>query len=317
MSLTPAQLLERRKGIGASEVAAFLGMDPNRTLGECVLDKLSLLAPETEDENDAAAWGDVMEPPLARFFERRRNCRVVKPEAPYVHSGGILRANLDWQLNAAVKGNAPLECKWTTAAVDTWGDPDQGENAVPKKVLLQVTAQMVCAEADVAYVAAALNRFGRVEWVEYEIRRNERLADAMVSKLSNLWQRHVIDRVPVPDAQQPDGEVLKRIERIPKSVAILRDPAEVMEWKRLKDEAAELEKKAKAARDLVMLRLGTAEALYGPDNQLLATFYQTKGKEAFDLEAFRREHPDLAAKYTTTKPGHRMLLCKVKDTQEA
>lgn len=311
--LTKEQLLERRKGIGASEVAAWLGLDPERTLAECVYDKRGLL-PVDDSTNDAAEFGSEMEIPLARMFERRNNCVVVRPPAPYIHAGGIIRANLDWQMTAAQKGNAPVECKWTTAAVDTWGDPEEGENALPKKVLLQATAQMVCAESDVGHIIAALNRFGRVEFRQYEIRRNDRLAAAIVARLSELWERHVVNGEPLPDGSPvPDGDVLKRLERVPKSVAVIRDPAEVMEWKRLKDEAAEAEKKAKAARDAVLLRFGTAEALYGPENQLLATYYATKDKEAFDLERFRQDNPALAAKYTTTKPGHRVLLCKIKE----
>jgi len=43
------------------------------------------------------------------------------------------------------------------------------------------------------------------------------------------------------------------------------------------------------------------------DGQTLYTYKSTKAGETFDAKAFKEAHPELAAQFTKTKPGYRLL----------
>lgn len=103
-------LAERRTGIGGSDVAAILGLNPYQSAYSVWADKLGLL-PEQED-NEAMKLGRDLEHYVAqRFYEtsgkkvRRANKMLRDPTYPF------MLANIDRDV---VKEPAGLECKTTS-----------------------------------------------------------------------------------------------------------------------------------------------------------------------------------------------------------
>ena len=78
-------LRARRQGIGGSDAAIVMEESPWKTKADLYLDKLGL-APDMDDEN----WvqkeiGKLLEPLIARIFEKKTGFRIVDTHAMYQH----------------------------------------------------------------------------------------------------------------------------------------------------------------------------------------------------------------------------------------
>ena len=110
MSLTEAQLEERRTGVGGSDAATVLGLNPYTTAYELYLDKLGEAPPEDEDFlKEARYWGSVLEQPVCDRYAHETGFKVQKAnqlirskEHPF------MIANIDRKVVGVKKG---LECK--------------------------------------------------------------------------------------------------------------------------------------------------------------------------------------------------------------
>jgi len=155
MPLTPTQIAERAKGIGASEAGAILGLDPFASAYDVWLRKTGKVG--DVETNDAIEWGNDLEEVIGKRAARVLNCRVTRPTHTYRHQNGIMLANLDFEADLPTFGPSPLEAK-STGIMDGWGEDDSDQ--VPDRVWAQVQVQMMCRKAQVAKVARMLGRYG-------------------------------------------------------------------------------------------------------------------------------------------------------------
>ena len=88
-------LLDRRKGIGGSDVAAIMGLNKWKSAYQIWLEKTGQVG-LSESDSEPAYWGTVLEEVVAKEFAvrtgkkvRRRNQVFEHPEYPF------LRANID------------------------------------------------------------------------------------------------------------------------------------------------------------------------------------------------------------------------------
>jgi putative phage-type endonuclease len=264
--LTDAELLERRKYIGASDVSAILGINPWRTPYDVWCEKTDRLELPSVS-NDAMDTGNRLEAPVLDWAESRlgaldRNIRLHLP-APF----GFVSSQCDALVNST--GN-PVEAK--TAGIvgpldrDKWGK--EGTDQVPDLYIVQCTVQMLCAGRDLAHLAALLGGRG---FVEYAIPLSRALADAILGHCETFWTGNVLSDTP-PSGSGPSPDVARYIRRVPnKTVVIL---GSVMDAYRV---AIETERLAKAdlteAKSYVLVALGNAEAGVSDDGNGAVTFF--------------------------------------------
>src|SRR5690606_7815110 len=110
----------RRRGLGASDTAAILGLNPWATPLQVWQEKVDTSAPADEPVSEAAEWGSILEAPLARQTVARH------PElGKLVPSPGLLQhPDHPWMLATIDRGLTPrggdgtvtaiLECKTTS-----------------------------------------------------------------------------------------------------------------------------------------------------------------------------------------------------------
>lgn len=288
MTITANQLAQRAEGIGASEVAAVLGLDPYRTAYDVWAEKTGKIVRADDPPSAAAEMGNLLEPVIGRMAEAEIGSRVVRPTGTYKSDNGVMLANLDFQVGRAQRGADIVEAKSTHIA-EGWGEA--GSCDVPERVYLQVHAQMLCSASLLAYVARLCGRFG-FEFALYRVPFNARLAHTIEDGVCAFWHNHVVKDIP-PEDSVPSEETYKRFRRVArKSVAIAAEL--VADW-RAKDAAAKTsEKLAADAKARVIAALGDAEE--GTSDAGRVTYFEaTRG--GFDAERFRKDHPDLAAMY--------------------
>lgn len=194
-------LEERRKSVGASEVAALLGLDPWR--GPLAVWAAKVHG-EPEISSEVMELGHDLEDGIARAFSRRHPSFILThpgsttikrhPEAP-------LHATLDRELlDKSDLSVGVLEIKNTSKAFE-WID------GVPLRVQCQVQAQLAVTGRRWAYVAALIN--GR-DLVTHRIERDEDDIAAILCAVRDFWP--LVEARMEPGAAHPyDLNVVKRL----------------------------------------------------------------------------------------------------------
>ena len=99
----------RKQGIGGSDVAAILGISPFRTARDLYYDKLGIAV-----ENDESNWvgmemGNLLEPLVARIFEKKTGLKVYQRKAMFQHPEHVLLGHRLDQVIADPQADAFLQ----------------------------------------------------------------------------------------------------------------------------------------------------------------------------------------------------------------
>jgi len=206
VKFSPEQLEARRKGIGASEAAAVLGLSKWRGAMEIYLDKIGV--PNDVEESEPMYWGTKKEPIIReRFAEDHRELVVIPGTVAYTESGGIctsgerdfIFASPDALLhddNAGVTGKivAGLEIKTATQFKANDWPPSGDPSGVPVDYWVQCQQCMYVTGLDKWWLAVLI---GSADYREYLIERDQEFIDGLVIKLTEFWKL-VEDRTPPP-----------------------------------------------------------------------------------------------------------------------
>ena len=195
-------LEKRRNGLGGSDAAAILGLDPFRSAMSVWISKCrpELLEPEY------AQWlsiGTKIEPVIDSLYQEATQTITVKPEDIIRHplypeiAGTPDRLSID----------KVVELKNETQYMDRYGD--FGTDAVPDHVLAQVAVYMSITgknSADVAVLHAG-SRFG-----VYTIRRDMQLEKEIIDRLRSWWADYVLTkREPPIDASEDWAQYIEKL----------------------------------------------------------------------------------------------------------
>lgn len=302
MALTDRQREERRSSIGASEVAALAGLDPYKSELDLWMEKTGQ-AQEVEPSPEMAERlliGELMEGPVAEVLSRRHQRKVVKPTSTYKHACGVLQANVDRQFDKAARGSTVIEIK-NTGYTEAWGDPELGTDALPIKVLMQVQAQLLCADAEKAVVAVMQARNGQ-RLVEYSVYRVEKLCSLIAEKVPAWWDKHVV-KGERPALDRQPYETLSRLTPVEGRVIDL-DPELLITHAKRKAAFDVAEAELEAAKLAIAQHLGDAEM---GECSFGGVHFKSQQREQFQKAKFAAAHPDLAAKFTETITTDRFI----------
>ena len=291
-------LKAREEGIGASEVAAILGISPWETPFSLYLKKTHQ-APPTE-ENDAMRRGHYLEDAVVQWWMHETGEQVIKASAAdiiYVHpEHPYMRVTPD----RVVKGRKKiLEVKSTAIQM--------GET-IPDYYLAQVMYQMYVTgihQAELIYIQGGLT-FGRFI-VEYD----EEFANFIAEQVTEFWTNNVLG------GKEPDAiDVSDLAVKVPRSTpekSIEADEQALDQLNVLREKKAMYEALGDEIDDLtnsLKMYMTDSEALLDGNGNVLCTWKSGKDKTSFDSKTFAAENPDLYDKYCKTVPGSRSFLLK-------
>lgn len=300
------QWLENRKGgIGSSEVATIVGLNPYETPYQLWLRKTGQ-APAKE-ENFFMKAGHYLEDAVARFYEDESGRKVINCSAAediYVHPeyewARVSPDRMFW-LTAKRSGDDKgiLECKTTQKEID-------GDN-LPPYWFTQVQYQlgvMGREKASLAWLSA-----GR----SFDYRDITFVPDYfewLMAEAEKFYKDNVIGGVE-PHLHNVDDLLIKY--PIHTSGKFVEAPGnlvnEIESLKKIKAKIKELEEDKDRIEGAVKLTIGEAEAL-NFCGAVLATYKAPKAGEKFDEKAFKAAQPDLYSKYLRPNQGARRLLIK-------
>ncbi len=282
-----AWLAERQTGIGASEAAAALGVDPHRSRVQLWGEKTGMVPRQDLSDYEPAEWGLRLQAPIAEAFRDRTGRLVTLQEPPKV----IRHDSLPWLLASLDayqvdphrergQANGALEIK--TASVFASSDWDD-----EPPLLYQVQLQHQLAVTGFAWGTLCVLLGGqRMRW--FDMARNDRFIEAMIAREQEFWRLVETRTMPEPDGTEATAEALRRL--YPRdNGAVIELPAEAAEWDRDLQEAKAAIKTEEARKELAENRIkaALAEAQAGilPSGALYTYKTQTthhKAREAFD-----------------------------------
>lgn len=277
-------LSNRRKGIGGSDIAAIVGLDPYRSAHDVYLDKIGEAEPVKD--NDFMKWGRILEPVVANQVSELGHEVTMMPQIITGEKPHYL-ASVDRAI--VVDGTKyPLEIKtskrYHSEPLDKW-------------------------KLQAAWYAAIMNAPGYfIAWWCYPTLKleyfdlDQELAAMLFEEVDLFWQR-VIDRNPPESSSNfiaSQGLTMEASDYL---------ASEVEKLAILKEKKTELESEIETIEEGVKLAVKEAEILTHC-GKLILTYKEQKGRATIDAKALKAAHPDIASQFT--KQGQSFRVLKVK-----
>ena len=292
-------LAARRKGIGGSDAAAVCGMSRYSSPLDVWLQKTGR-KPATPD-NEAMAWGRLLEPVVRQEFARRTGLTV--KECPYIlqsreHVNSFMISNVDGIVVEKDGTKCVLEIKTTnsfTAIKDV-------EDGLPVEWFCQVQHYMAVTGLPKAYVVMLI---GGNKLQSQVIERDEETIQTLIALESHFWHEFVLKNVP-PPVDEHSGDALNILYPTSNESSVVLPAkadeliAQYLEIKRAEDELkaakAETENKLKAL-------LKEAETGTAPNGYTVS--WKSYSQSRLDSIKLKATHPEIAEQFTTTVAGRK------------
>lgn len=298
---TDAWLAERRASVGASEVAAVMGLSPYNTALDVYRSKQGV---DRDFDPLLSFVGHASEPIMHEWVEKFSGVPVkLEPafmarsvEFPFLH------ASFD-----RVSQNPFTTWQFKTAHFYTGHKWDEG---IPTDIRVQVQSEMLVAGTRRAAVVVWIG--GREFRLFWEDRDDTFINDHLLPALTTFWERVQNDNPP-PVSSLAEVNQIKTEDR---TLELSETAFETLERITVLNSDIQAQEKERDALKVVLAQyVGSADTLT-VDGQKVATWKQQKGRVGFDKESFGQDNPHLLAKYTRQGAPFRVLRrIKPKETK--
>ncbi len=299
----------RKQGIGSSDAAAAVGLNPYKSPLELWLEKTgrdgNLPRTDPNDEESPAYWGNLLEPIVAAHYTKRTGHRVRRINAVLQHRDpdkSWMQANIDREVIGASAVQI-LECK--TAGINgarLW------KEGVPEYVQLQVQHQLAVTGKAAADVAVLL---GGQHLEIHRIERDEALIARLVQLELQFWDYVVSDTPPPADGSESAETALRCLypEDQGQTVDFTEDrilSPVFADLVSVRQSIAEYERLEAQFKQTIQQAMGDASKAVFETGSV--TWKKAKDSIGLDVTALLKEQPDLAQRYRITRPGSRRFL---------
>lgn len=292
----------RKKGIGGSDAACCVGMNPYKSLLALYSDKKGMSS-EIED-NERMRLGRDLEDYVAKRFTEATGKEVRNDNFMYCHDDyEFIIADIDRKV---VRENAVCECK--TMQQSYAKDFDIAHGLVPENYYCQCQHYMFVTGAETSYLAVLIFGVG-FEWCE--IKRNDEFIKQMVDAEIEFWNENVLkDEPPAPDGSSSSTEAIRDMftDREDGVVTNIPDFDEMIAQHRfLKGQIKEMEDDAKEIENKIKLALGNKEFAEG---QRYKVSYKFSKSRRLDTELIKSA--GLYEQYSTESVQRRFYTSEIK-----
>lgn len=292
-------LTVRKGGIGSSDAAAAVGLNPYKSQLALWLEKTGRDAamPQIDANEDStpAFWGTILEPIVATQYSKRTGLKVRKVNAVLQHSDPDLRwmmANLDREVIGSAEVQI-LECK--TAGINgakLWKD------GVPEYVQLQVMHQLAVTGKQAADVAVLI---GGQDLEIHRIERDEKMIANLIDLERRFWQYVVDDTPPPADGSNSADQALRCLypQDNGRTLDLSGNPAlsvAYVELKALKQTISKQQQREAELKQLLQQAMGDVSRATFAGGQI--TWKRSKDSTVLDTDNLLKDNPDLKARYS-------------------
>lgn len=294
VSDTPEWEAERRHSVGASEVAAVMGLSRFNTALDVYKHKQGM---DNDFDPVLSFIGHQSEPIMHAWVERFSGVPVKLEDGFMARHAAIpiLHASFDrvshdpfttWQLKTAHQ-----------YAGHHWDD------GIPTDIRVQVQGEMFVAGTQRAAVVVWIG--GREFRLFWEPRDDRFIRDHMIPAVTEFWDRVQTGRPPAPSSVAEIAEVFPTEQGT--KVELPEAAFETLERITVLNSDIKAQEEERDALKVALSEfVGPAETLTY-DGRPVATWKTQKGRQSFDKHAFEAVHPDLAASFTTQGAPFKVL----------
>ena len=288
--------------LGGSDAAVVLGLSPWRTRYQLFCEKQGIEVPAALDQVEFVYFGTVLEPIVAKEFEKRSGKRIrTRPELVKHPKYSFIAGHVD---RIVLGEPAILECK-TSNAFDyrKWG-PDGGAHSdIPDYYLAQVDHYMMVTGRTRSYLAVLI---GGNEYRCYTIERSAAREALLRDALREFWDRLQRDDPPEITTEE---DARRRWREVLEGTAVPVDALVRAKVARLSDVLSKikpLEKEEKTLRDELFPLFADRELLSSNGEPIARLSGYMRS--SFDKTAFDAKHPKLSKRFTSSKPTKRLKI---------
>ena len=298
-------LRERQKGIGSSEIAAVLGLNPYQSPLDVYNSKvMDPMAHADQHDTKKTRAGIMMEPVIANLFMQETGYRTVQDnKIRFNDSFPILRANIDRMILRTDDGKkfhhetpGVLEMKNTErATIAKWEEDSAGVKELPLYVWCQIQHQLFCTGWEWGFVYFLISGY---DTMPFHVEPNESFVKDMMEEAQRFWSANVLAGKP-PEPRTAD-EVRKLFPTSMQDKAVEASEALYdihLEAYALHEELKEKSKNLDALKDKITVAMGPSEILTH-NGSVVATF---KTALALNEQKFKEENPDQYILYRSEK----------------
>jgi putative phage-type endonuclease len=276
-------LLDRKKGIGGSDVASILGVSPYRTALEVYQDKTSpelALDEPTEDMQRGVRVEKYILQEYAEHSEVQLDANIptiVDKQYPF------MRANID----AMVVGqNVVIEAKSTKAPISTW------EKGIPEYYKAQVAYYAMLADAEYVEVPVL---FSGWKYACFTYWRDEAYETSIKEAVIHFWQNHIVKNIPPKPTSTEELIAAYPVLTNEKTIKADNDIRQkVYQLQEIGEQRKELEKKEKQLKTQIQGYMGDAGLL---DAGFCKLALKEIKSTRFDANAFKEKYTELYRQY--------------------
>ena len=297
----------RRSGIGSSDAAAAVGLNPYKSQLELWMEKTgrgaALPQVDPNDESSPMYWGTLLEPIVAAHYTKRTGNRVRRVNAVLQHpTHPWMLANLDREVMGS-PDVAILECK--TAGINgarLW------KEGVPDYVHLQVMHQLAVTGKQAADVAVLI--CGQDLQI-IRIQRDEEQIQQLIRLEQAFWEYVEKDLQPPADGSDSADLALRCL--------YPRDTGEVLDLSHetelagafsdllaVRQKLADVTELESQLKQRIQQRMGDASRAVFECGEV--SWKRSKDSVTLDTARLLKEQPELLTAYGQTKPGSRRFL---------
>ncbi|WP_350016215.1 lambda-exonuclease family protein [Rhodanobacter sp. IGA1.0] len=304
-TLDRGQWLEvRQGGIGSSDAATAVGLNPYKSQLELWLEKTGRVAANQESPgmDDPRYWGTLLEPFVATAYQEKTGRKVRRINAVLQHpTFNFMLANIDREVVGSPEVQI-LECKTAGEfGSHLWRD------GVPEYVQLQVQHQLAVTGKQAADVAVLL--CGQQLEI-HRIQRDEEVIARLVVLETKFWECVQHDIEPPADGSESSARALRQMYRgNDTSLDFSQDDALSQTFaalSALKTEVDEKEELAEQLKQSIQQAMGDASKAVFATGEV--TYKRSKDGTSLDTKRLAADLPQIAAQYTVPRPGSRRFM---------
>lgn len=292
----------RPLSIGGSEAAAACGLDPYRSRVMLWAEKTGRVARES---SEAARWGSLLEPVIAAELQRRGFAVMPAPADGYRDDSRPWLAGHPDAFSEVEGEPAVLEIKtagpWAARGWD-------GEAGAPLPYIAQLQHYFELTGYAVGLLAVLIAGQRLVTRV---VRRDD-AAIARMLELQEDFVGHVTrDEPPAPDGSDSTSDAVSAMWPASTRGEVVRlnggGLAEYRTLKARREQRDAIERQVAELEQRLKLRMGEAEVAISPHDEICARWTSYEAKR-IDVGWLKRERPELAELFTTTKTTRRFTV---------
>jgi putative phage-type endonuclease len=309
----------RKQGIGSSDAAAAVGLNPYQSMLELWLVKTSrdqdLPKPDFEDDSSPLYWGSILEPIVAQHYSQRTGLKVRRVNAILQHPNPALSwmlANLDYRVSPSRGGDSSsnpvtlLECKTAGEyGARLW------RNGVPEYVQLQVQHQLAVTGEYAADVCVLI--CGQQIQI-HRIQRDDELIARLIELEQQFWYYVETDTPPPADGSASAQSALAQL--------YPHDHGTVLDWRdnsmlssafdallEVRQELADCQQYEDQLKQRIQEAMGDAsQAVFAQGS---VSWKRSKDSVSLDSKRLLKDQPQLLEQYSVSKAGSRRFLVQV------